>query len=705
MKKQEVKNRIEKLKKEINYHRYLYHVKDRQEVSDEALDSLKNELFKLEQEFPEFITSDSPTQRVGGKAINGFKKYEHSEPMLSLFDAFSEQDMRDWEIRISKYLTPRSPLPIRRGGVRRLDYFCELKLDGLAGALRYEKGKFIQGATRGDGRIGEDVTQNLKTIESIPLELRIPSEAELEKIGLNKTQIKKILEEVKNGKVEVRGEAIMTKKTLEELNKKNKRLGKPILANPRNAAAGSIRQLDPKLAAERKLDFYVHGLVNDFGLDTQEQKYNLIKLLGFKVVKENRYCKDLDEVIKFHHSWEEKKDKMPYFFDGVVVKVNNIKIWDELGVVGKGPRYMMAYKFAGEQVTTKLVDITWQVGRTGILTPTATLEPVNVGGVTVTHATLHNMDEIERLGIRIGDTVIIERAGEVIPKIIKVLTKLRDGSEKKISVPKKCPMCDSDVERVEGEVAYRCVNTDCYAVNLRRLIHFVSKGALDIEGLGPKIIEQLMKEGLVRNMADFFSLTVGDLKPLERFADKSAENLIKAINDKKQVDLAKFVYALGIRHVGEETALLLAKQISNKSQISISKIFNFYQKLSLEDLEKLEDVGPIVAKSIYNWFRDDKNIKILKELDKLGVKIKSFKPQAENSKLKDKTFVLTGSLSGLTRDEAKAKIRELGGNVSSSVSKKTDFVVAGIDPGSKLELAKNLGVKIISEEEFISMIT
>ncbi len=530
----------------------------------------------------------------------------------------------------------------------------------------------------------------------------MPSEIELKKIGLNNKQIQEVLHEIKNGVIEVRGEAIMTKNIFEKLNKKYKKAGKPVLANPRNAAAGSIRQLDPKLSAERKLDFFVHGLVNDFDIENQEQKYNLTKLLGFKVVKENRYCKNLDEVIKFHHVWEKKKDDMPYFFDGVVVKVNNINLWDELGVVGKGPRYMMAYKFASEQVTTKLIDVTWQVGRTGTLTPTATLDPVNVGGVTVTHATLHNMDEINRLGVKIGDTIIIERAGDVIPKVLKVLSKLRDRSEKKISVPKKCSMCDGGVESIEGEVAYRCMNTDCYAVNLRKLSYFASKGALDIEGLGPKIIEQLMKEGLVTDIADFFSLTEGDLKPLERFADKSAENLIKSIQEKKQIDLAKFIYALGIRHVGEETALLLAQRIKNNNKLlDIVKVF---QDLKIEELENLNDIGPIVAKSIYDWFRDSKNIKILKKLEEAGVLVKSKKLAIKSQKFIDKTFVLTGGMMSLTRDEAKAKIRELGGNISTSVSKKTDYVVAGSDPGSKFELAKKLGVDILSEEEFLKFI-
>ncbi len=696
MLKEEAKKRIEKLKAEINHHRYLYHVLDRQEISDAALDSLKNELFKLEQEFPDLITPDSPTQRVGGQPLDKFRKVEHSSPMLSLFDAFSAEDMRAWQERIQKLLPPDT----------KLDYFCELKLDGLAAALRYEAGVFTLGATRGDGRIGEDVTQNLKTIESIPLKLREPTEKELKKIGLDNKQIKAVRQALASGVLEARGEAIMTKKVFNELNKRYKKEGKSLLANPRNGAAGSIRQLDPRLTAERKLDFYVYEIATDLGLKTQEQKWQLARLLGFKTLAENKYCPDLAAVERFHHYWEARRDRLPFEIDGVVVKVNNLSLWPVLGVVGKGPRYMMAYKFAGEQVTTKIKDVVWQVGRTGILTPIAVLEPAPVGGVTVSHATLHNMDEIRRLGIKIGDTVIIERAGDVIPKVVKALPKLRDGREKVIKVPSRCPMCGAKVVKVPGEVAYRCSNPDCYAVNLRRLIHWASKGAVDIEGLGPKIIEQLVKEGLVQDVADFYRLTVDDLKPLERFADKSAENLVKAISEKKEIDLPRFLYALGIRHVGEETAMLVAEFIKQRTQLKfgIQDIVKVFNKIKLEELKKIKDIGPIVARSIYQWFRDKKNIELLKKLERNGVKIKISKSSGRAQPLAGKTFVLTGALSSLTRDEAKAKIRELGGHVSSSVSAKTDYVVAGENPGSKYEKAKKLGVRIIGEEEFLKMI-
>ena len=719
--KKEIKKRIEKLKAEINHHRYLYHVLDRIDISDAALDSLKNELFRLEMENPEFITPDSPTQRVGGKPLDKFIKVNHSKPMMSLFDAFSQEDMKDWEERIDKILTPppasqaralrAGHTPLLKGGEGGLDYYCELKLDGLAVTLKYKNGIFTQGATRGDGKTGEDVTKNLKTIESIPLRIRQPSESELKKAGLDAGQIRLVTSALGKGEIEVRGEAVMTRQVFNELNKKYKKEGRPLLANPRNGAAGSIRQLDPKLSAERKLSFYVYALATDFGLKSHEQEHKLARVLGFKVLEENKYCKNLSEVYKFHDYWEKNREKMPFECDGVVVVVNNLKLWPVLGFVGKGPRYMMAYKFAALQATTRIKEVIWQVGRTGILTPIAVMEPAQVGGVTITHATLHNMDEIKRLGVKIGDTVIIQRAGDVIPKVVKVLPNLRTGEEKEIKVPKKCPRCESEVVKVPEEVAYRCSNTNCYAVNLRRLVHWASKNAVDIEGLGPKIIEQLAKEGLVRDVGDFYTLTAGDLKPLERFAEKSADNLVKAISDRKKIDLPRFIYGLGIRHVGEESALLLSQQIPNskfqipnKSQNSISEITKYFKDLTLEDLAGLSDIGPIVAKSIYDWWHSEKNLELLGKLERNGVRVKVEKLGTGSNKLEGKTFVLTGTLTGLTRDEAKVKIRELGGDVSSSVSKNTDYVVAGTEPGSKYERGKKLGVKIVEEEEFLKMI-
>ena len=687
MDKQKIKNRINKLKQEINYYRYLYHVFDKTEISDGALDSLKNELYKLEIEHPEFITSDSPTQRVGGKPLEKFVKIKHSKPMISLFDAFSKQDMIDWEKR---------GLKIIKNNIS-LDYYCELKLDGLAMSLLYKKGLFKQGATRGNGKIGEDVSQNLRTIESIPLRLRIPKEDELKKIGFNNDEITIIINSIKNRNFEVRGEVIMLKKVFQELNKKYKKQNKPLLSNPRNGAAGSIRQLDPKLSAERKLDFYVYEIISDFKFRKHEQKAKLAKLLGFKVLKYNKFCKDINAVEKFHNYWEEHKNKLPMEIDGIVVKVNDLKLWDILGVVGKGPRYMIAYKFTAEQAVSKVKKVVWQIGRTGTLTPVAVLDPVKVGGVTITHATLHNIDEIKRLNLKINDTVIVERAGDVIPKIVKVLLKLRDGCEKKIEYPKQCPVCGNKVEKKLGEVAYRCLNKNCYAVNLRKLSHWTSKGAMNIEGLGPKVVEQLIKSGLVNDISDFYSLTIDDLKSLERFADKSAENLIKAIKNKKEIDLERFIYGLGIRHIGEETAVFLSKKIKLKTN-KISELINTFQKYTKEELENFEDIGPIMVDSLFNWFRDEKNLEILKKLEQKGVVIKKIEQKKQT--LNGKIFVITGTLLNLTRADAKSKIRELGGSISSTISKKIDFVVVGKNPGSKYNKAVKLGVKIISEDEF-----
>lgn len=683
MTKAEAKQRIEKLKEEINYHRYTYHVLDKLEISDAAFDSLKNELEELELKYPDLVTSDSPTQRVGGEPLDEFKKVAHSLPMLSLNDAFGEEEIRAWEERIQK-LVPNT----------KLDYFCELKMDGLAVSLTYEDGIFVCGATRGGGKIGEDVTQNLKTIEAIPLRLRVPTEAELKKAGFGAHQIQAIIRASQRGKIEVRGEAIMTKKVFEELNRRYKKEGKALLANPRNGAAGSIRQLDPKITAERKLDCYIYQLVTDFGQVTHEQEHLIASSLGFKTISENCYCKNLPEVIKFHERWAKHREGLPFECDGVVVVVNNESLYKKLGVVGKAPRYMVAYKFSGKEATSVVEDIIVNVGRTGTLTPVAVLRPATVGGVTIRHATLHNMDEIERLGVKIGDTVIVRRAGDVIPEVVQTLPKLRTGKEKTFHMPRTCPMCGGRVVRAEGEVAYRCVNRNCYAVNRRRLMHFVSKGAMDIEGLGEKIVEQLLKEGLIRQPADIYELEEGDLVPLERFAEKSAQNLIEAINKSRHVSLARFIGALGILHVGEETAIDLANHFG-----SIEKL----AKAGLEELNSIVDIGPVVAKSIYEWFGDEKNKKLLERLLR-HVKIENPKVVRKKQTLAGMTVVLTGELESLTREQAKQAIRVHGGDVASSVSAKTDLVVVGSEPGSKYDKAKEWGVKIIGEEEFLKLI-
>lgn len=709
MNKDQAKKRIEKLKSEIKHHRYLYHVLDKEEISEGALDSLKNELYKLEQEFPDLVTTDSPTQRVAGKPLNKFEKVSHKERLLSLFDAFSSADIKDWQERNIKVYQENTGRDINS-----FEYYCELKLDGLAIAITYNNSKFFRGATRGDGRVGEDVSSNVKTINSIPLELRRITENEYKDLGFNEAEKFEIEKYIYEDSIEIRGEAVMRKAVFEELNKKYKKEGKAVLANPRNAVAGSIRQLDPKVANSRKMDFYVYGLSANERLreicKTRAREDKLLALLGFKALKENRVCKNLEEVEEFQAYIEKNRNSLDFIIDGTVVKVNDLSLWKELGTVGKAPRYMMAYKFPAEQATTKVLEVIWQIGRTGTLTPTAVLEPVKVGGAVISRATLHNMDEIKRLGLKINDTIIIERAGDVIPKVVKVMENLRTGEEKNISAPKQCPQCGSKVERRAGEVAYRCTNANCFAVKFKALSHFVSKGAMNIDGLGEKVVEKLMQAALIKDVNDLYELSVGDLEALERFADKSASNLIRAIDESKARDLYRFIYALGIRHIGEESAQILAEEYAyhgktkEEDYVDILNMLNFLQKYSVEDWQKLADFGPKLAESLNNFFHDEKNIELIKKLSKLGFKLKAKDVSKKDLKLKGKTFVLTGSLSSLTRTEAKDKLKELGAKVSSSVSKNTSYLLAGSDPGSKYDKAKNLGVKILNEEEFLDLI-
>lgn len=709
MLKSEAKKRIEKLKSEIDIQRYNYHVLDRETISAAALDSLKNELFKLENEFPDLITSDSPTQRVAGKALAKFKKATHSRPMISLFDAFSEEDMRAWQERNENYLKR----------ALRAEYYGELKLDGLAINLKYVNGFLVQGATRGDGKVGEEVTANVKTINSIPLKLRVPERAELLKLGLSERSAGEINKLLTSGVIEVRGEAIMTKTVFAALNKKYISLGQAPLANTRNGTAGSIRQLDPRITAERKLEFYAYDLLladYDRGelIETRAQADALTNLFGFKTLKQNRVCRNLEEVFSFYREVEEKRAALPFEIDGTVVKFNDLKMWTTLGIVGKAPRYMMAYKFSAEQATTKVRDVLWQVGRTGALTPTALFEPVKVGGAIISRSTLHNFDEIERLDLRRGDTVIIERSGDVIPKVLQVLKNLRSGSEKKITPPAQCPMCGGQVVQIEGEVAYRCANKRCYAVNLRQIIHFVSKNAADLEGLGPKLIEQFLTAGLIKDAADLYALKKEDLIVLERFAEKKADNVIAMIDARRRLEPARFIYGLGIRHVGEETAELLAGEFALfigaqvRSSGSLNDLIKYFQALQREDLEKLSDVGPIVAESIVKFWTDRHNLDLLHKFLASGVSLKIIKMgsarKSQGGALAGQIFVLTGTLSGLTRAEAKDRIKILGGKTKESVTRETAYVVAGAEPGSKYERAKKLGIKILSEKEFLNLI-
>jgi len=660
MDKQEAKKRIEKLKDEINRHRYLYHVLDRQEISDSALDSLKKALFDLEQKYPEFVAEDSPTQRVAGEPLKKFQKTTHPFPMLSFNDAFSEEDMQDW-LKRAKNLLPEKES-------ENLDFYAELKIDGLAVELIYEKGILKTGSTRGNGLTGENVTQNLKTIESIPLSI---PQARLE-----------VFQPQARLEVVVRGEVFIPKKEFARF--------KQEYANPRNLAAGSVRQLDPSVTASRKLDFFAYDIFGDF--ETHEKKHLFLKKLGFKVNPYNRYCRNLPEILKYYEETKKIREKIPYEIDGIVVIINNEKIFKKLGVAGKAPRGAVAFKFPGLEAVTVVENIKVQVGRTGVLTPVAILKPVNVGGATISRATLHNEDEIKRLGLKIKDTVVVSRAGDVIPDIVKVLKNLRTGKEIDFKMPLICPACGSKVVRLEGEAASRCSNPDCYSVKRKFFYHFISRQAFNMEGLGPKITDQLLDNGLVADPADLFKLKKGDFLGLERFGEKSASNAERAIEQRREIELPRLIYALGIRNIGEETAYDLAESFGSLDRL---------EQAGIEDLQKIKDIGPVAAESVYKWFRNKKNLEFLNKLKKSLV----IKRQVGGGKeaLKGKTFVLTGSLKNMSRQEAKAKIRESGGKTSESVSRETSFLLAGENPGSKYQKARELGVKIISEKEFLEL--
>ncbi len=685
------KARIETLKKEIHRYRYAYHVRDEETISPEALDSLKKELFDIETKFPELITSDSPTQRVGGKPLPEFKKVLHEARMLSFNDSFSEQDMKDWFSRLEHYL----------GHDVKPEFYCELKIDGLAIELVYEKGLFVQGSTRGDGHIGEDVTQNLRTIEAIPLKLLSEEEAikNLKELGLNPKKY------VLNPKrLVVRGEIFLSTKEFNRLNKEALAKGEKPYANPRNVAAGSIRQLDPKITAARKLDSFEYAIVSNIGQTVHEEEHLILKAFGFKTNPHNKLVHSLDEVFSFRNYWDTHREKLAYEIDGIVVIANEHKTFNEGGVAGKAPRGAMAYKFSPREATTQVKDIIVQVGRTGALTPVAVLEPVSVGGVTIQHATLHNYDEIKRLGVKIGDTVIVSRAGDVIPQITEVLPKLRAGKEKEFKMPTKCPMDGAPV--VKDGVAYRCSNPNCGARRREGLYHFVSRSAFDVRGLGPKIIDRFLDEGLIADAADIFSLYEGDIKALPRFGEKSAENIVREIQGKKETTLSRFIYSLGIFHVGEETARTMSAEVlrRNITMRVPSDVFAFFKSLSTEKLMEMTDIGPKVAESIYEWFHNIRNAELVRKFEKGGVTLKMPERVAsKNATFAGKTFVLTGSLSSMTRDEAKEAIRNLGGNIAESVSTQTDFVVVGEEPGSKLKKAKALGIKIVSEKELSAM--
>jgi len=703
------KQRAQKLRDEINDLRYRYHVLDDPAITDEVYDSLTTELRAIEQEFPQLRSADSPTQRVGGKALDKFRKVRHGSPMLSLGDAFSEEEMREWEERLRR-LEPD----------RHWSYFCELKFDGLAVSLIYERGVLRTAATRGDGVTGEDVTENIKTIRAVPLRLNVELRHTSSFPAVLRSAVERALK--KTAVIEVRGEALMSKEAFRRLNTEQTKKNAVSFANPRNAAAGAIRQLDPKISASRRLDWYAYQLVTDLGQQTHEEEHLICQMLGFKVYKESLVAKNLREVFVFYDEVKKKRGRLPFEVDGVVTQVNENAVKERFGVVGKAPRGAIAHKFPGKKATTKVEDIIVQVGRTGKLTPVAVLKPVQVGGVTVGRATLHNLDEIERLGVKIGDTVVVKRAGDVIPDVEEVLPKLRSGDEKKFHMPKTCPVCGGKVERgilgitpsnsplhkrespplrvrgaggVISSVDYYCTNPKCFVKTRRGIRHFTSRIAFDMEGVGPKIIEKFVEEGLITDASDLFDLKTGDIAALERFAEKSAENIHNAIQKSKEITLSRFIYALGIKHVGEQTAFDLAGHFG-----ALDKL----RRANLEELNSIENVGDVVAKSINEYFADRQNQKFVNRLLDKGIKIKSEKAERKSQKLKGLKIVVTGTLESMSREEAKRAVLENGGDWVSSVSKNTDYVVVGENPGSKLATAEKLGVKIIDEKEFLRLL-
>lgn len=668
--KEQAKKRIDRLRTLIEDLRYRYHVLDDPSVTDDAYDALFHELDKLEKRFPDLATPDSPTQRVGGKPLEKFRKVSHQTMMLSLNDAFSREEVRDWEARTHKLLGGRTPL----------NYFAEIKMDGLAVSLIYRNGKLVSGATRGDGKVGEDITHNLKMIRAIPLALRID-------------KIPASLRTLAARRVEIRGEVYMPIASFRSLNAAQAHRKEQVFANPRNAAAGSLRQLDPSITASRNLAFFAYDLLGA-SLATHEEKHEAAELLGAPVNPNSRRCSSAEEIFAYHQHIEKLRAKLPYQIDGIVINVNDVRTFDKLGVVGKAPRAALAYKFAPEQATTTVQDVIIQVGRTGALTPVAIFKPVLVAGSTVSRATLHNADEIARLDVRIGDTVIIQKAGDVIPDVVAVLKELRHGRGRMFHIPKTCPVCKRAVVRRAGEAIHFCTNARCLARHREGLYHFVSKGAFDIEGLGPKIMDQLVGEGYVKEPADLFYLKKTDLEGLELFAEKKAENIVLAIQKKKHIPLARFLYALGIRHVGEETAIALAQHFGTLDRV---------MRAGGEEFAAVQDVGGVVGKSLVQFFADARNAAVVHNLLRAGIVVTRAQ-RVTSTKLAGKTFVVTGTLDSLTRDAAHGKIRMAGGEASSSVSKNTSYLVVGAEPGSKLAKAEKLGVKILSEKEFLRIV-
>jgi DNA ligase (NAD+) len=658
--------RVEELRKLLNQYNYEYYVLDQPSVSDAEYDLLLKELIDLEEQFPHLKTSDSPTVRVGGAVLESFKKVEHRTPMLSLGNAFNDTDLRDFDRRIRQVVGDD------------ISYVCELKIDGLAVSLRYEDGHFVQGATRGDGTTGEDITANLKTIRSIPLRLSLPVS------------------------MEVRGEAFMSKKSFDALNTIKAEKGEELAANPRNAAAGSLRQLDPKIAASRNLDVFLYSIadVGQTGVTSHSEGLAYLDKLGFKTNQERRKYSSIDEVIEFVESWIEKRPHLPYEIDGMVIKLDSLVQQQQLGTTAKSPRWAIAYKFPAEEVVTRLLDIELSVGRTGVVTPTAILEPVKVAGTTVQRASLHNEDLIREKDIKIGDYVVIKKAGDIIPEVVNVLPERRTGEEQEFNMPSHCPECESELVRLEEEVALRCINPKCPAQIREGLIHFVSRDAMNIDGLGEKVISQLFQEKLIEDVADLYKLTREQLLGLERMGEKSATNLLSAIEASKQNSLEKLLFGLGIRHVGAKAAKTLAQQFETMERLSAA---------TKEELTSINEIGEKMADSIVTYFSNEEVHDLLAELTTAGVNMeyKGPKPVSiadSDSFFAGKTVVLTGKYEQMSRNEAKDKLEALGAKVAGSVSKKTDLVIAGEDAGSKLTKAQELGIEIWDEEKMLEQL-
>jgi DNA ligase (NAD+) len=675
----DIEKKIEALREKIRHHEYQYFVLDNPEISDQEFDKLTKQLKDLEAEHPELVTPDSPTQRVGGKPREGFVKVAHSSPMLSLDNTYSEDELRDWERRVHEL-----------SGRKDVDYVCELKLDGMSLALTYVGGQLDRGVTRGDGSVGEDVTLNVRTVRSIPLSI---DKDKLKKAGIP-------------ANFETRGELLMPTAAFKKLNEEREKAGLTTFANPRNFTAGTVRQLDSRITAQRRLDFFPYILLVNGRtyFDRHSETLTALEKAGFKVNQHHKLVHSMDEVWDFITQWEGKRDSLPYEIDGIVVKVDRTALQDELGFTGKAPRWAIAYKYAARAGVTVLRNVVWQVGRTGKLTPVAELAPVPIGGTTVRNATLHNMDEIERLGVKVGDLLEVGRAGDVIPKVNKVVdekdSRITDAlrSEQSdilarkpdpIAPPEKCPVCGTKVVRTEGEVDYRCVNANCPAKLLGTILHFASRGVMNIDGMGESLVTQLIDRGLVKNVADIYDLTKKDLLNLERFAEKSAQNILDEIENSKKLPLERVIYGLGIRMVGERTAQFLAEHFGSMEAI---------EKASIEELQNVGEVGPKIAESIAEFFSIAANRKLAERLRAAGLTLEGQKKE-RGTKLAGKTFVLTGTLAHFTRDEAKKLIEDAGGKVTGSVSKKTDYVVAGSDAGSKLDKAKELGVAVIDEKE------